>query len=146
MSLSKYFKDNGSFTPKSLVSGSQKQTGDWMPAAVPGDEQSVPLPGKDIPETVHQNVESSEEQLAEAVVTPDSSDQKEKTDDIALDTGTQKPAAEIPDIEELQKEAYDAGLKQGLKQAQADFGSAQTALTLLCDQLSTIRETILKNS
>ncbi|MEE4165778.1 MAG: FliH/SctL family protein, partial [Desulfocapsaceae bacterium] len=49
-------------------------------------------------------------------------------------------------IEELQKEAYDAGLKQGVKQAQTDFGSAQTALTLLCDQLSTIRETILKNS
>ena len=54
--------------------------------------------------------------------------------------------ASLPDLETIQQEAFEAGVEQGRKQAEEDFGSTLSALTQLCDQLNTIRETILKNA
>ena len=142
MSLSRHFKDNGSFTPKSLVSGSAYEKADWAPAAVPSAEQTKLPPQDDVPKATHQEPERSSEKTAAPAGVQEQLDQEQQEIDIV----SAEPPAVMPDIETIQKEAYEAGIKQGLKQAQADFGSAQTALTLLCDQLSSIRETILKNS
>lgn len=148
MSLSRYFKDNGSFTPKSLVSGSTKEKEDWSPAAVSSAEQTQLPQQKEIPRTSLPESENADEEAPAATRLEEPPDEggRLNIDTFPTEPAAQEPAAVMPDIESIQKEAYAAGIKQGLKQAQADFGSAQTALTLLCDQLSTIRETILKNS
>ena len=142
MSLSRCFQDNGSFTPKSLFSGSAKEKADWTPAAVPTTEQTELPPEEEFSTVTHQASGPSDEKTAApaGVEVPRDEIQQE------IDSVPPEAPAVMPDIESIQKEAYEAGIKQGLKQAQADFGSAQTALTLLCDQLSSIRETILKNS
>ncbi len=142
MSLSRYFKDNGSFTPKSLVPGSASEKADWAPAAVPSAEQTKLPPQDDVPKATHQETERLSEEASAPAGVQEPLDQEQR----GIDIVSAEPPAVMPDIESIQKEAYEAGIKQGLKQAQADFGSAQTALTLLCDQLSSIRETILKNS
>ena len=142
MSLSRYFKDNGSFTPKSLVSGSAKEKADWAPAAVPTAEQTELPPEEDLSTaTLRESGRSNEKTATPAGIEEPLADEQQEIDSTPVE-----PPALMPDIESIQKEAYEAGIKQGLKQAQADFGSAQAALTLLCDQLSSIRETILKNS
>jgi flagellar assembly protein FliH len=61
------------------------------------------------------------------------------------------PPAAPPGIppEEVQKlvtEAREKGIQEGLQQAEQDFGSASQAMVLICQQLDTIRETILQNS
>jgi flagellar assembly protein FliH len=50
------------------------------------------------------------------------------------------------DLERALEEAYNKGLKDGFKMAEEDFGSSTKALIVACEQISTLRETILNNS
>ncbi|MDR3630926.1 MAG: FliH/SctL family protein, partial [Desulfocapsaceae bacterium] len=50
------------------------------------------------------------------------------------------------DLENLRKNAYDEGVRDGLKMADEDFGASARALLMACEQISTLRETILHNS
>lgn len=139
MSLSKVFKDRGSFQPESLAPSHKKPDNEWQPSPPPDNVQDT--------------------QHSEAKET-DSSDNDIQTSlpDYDTDTGVDTPAQEpqsvieqpevpqMPDIATLQEEAYDAGVVQGLKQAENDFGSTLNAMSQICDQLNIIRETILKNS
>ncbi len=49
-------------------------------------------------------------------------------------------------VEEMVEEAFGRGIAEGLRRAEADYGSATIALLELCRQLDQIRETLLKNS
>lgn len=139
MSLSKVFKDRGSFQPKNLAPSPKKPVKDWQPAPPPDSVQ-------DAQHAEVEETDSSSNDIQTAL--PDSDT------DIGDDTPAQEPqstieepeAPEIPDSATLQEEAYDAGVVQGLKQAEKDFGSTFKAMSQICDQLNVIRETILKNS
>lgn len=147
MSLSRHFKDQGEFTPKSLVPGPRSKENDWQPSAVSDDDQSDSPAEKEFLESLHSETHSLHEETADPVIEQETSIPDQPPIDPTLpETTVYEPPAPMPDIESVQSEAYNAGVEQGLKQADADFGSTLAALTLVCDQLSTIRETILKNS
>lgn len=147
MSLSRHFKDQGEFTPKSLVPGTRSKEGDWRPSPVSDDDQSTPPAEEEFIESLHSEAHSLQEEAADPVIIQESTiPDQPSIDQAQSETIVYEPPSPMPDIESIQSEAYNAGVEQGLKQADADFGSTLAALTLVCDQLSTIRETILKNS
>jgi flagellar assembly protein FliH len=147
MSLSRYFKDKGEFKPKSLVSGVRDEDDDWQPSTVINDDQEKPPIETALPESSHSESPSLDKETIESAIVENSS----KPDQAVVDTSQPEaieyqPPSPRPDIESMQAEAYDAGVAQGLKQAETDLGSTLATLTLVCEQLSSIRETILKNS
>ena len=146
MSLSRYFKNKGEFMPKSLVSGLRGEE-DWQPSKVMNDDQRVLSADTGFSESVHSESQSLNDEIPVSAepLEANKQDQAEIDPAQAEETGEQPPPL-MPDIESIQAEAYDAGVVQGLKQAETDFGSTLAALTLVCEQLSSIRETILKNS
>ena len=147
MSLSRYFRDKGEFKPKSLVPELPGEEDNWQASTISSEETkedpdiSDPLDSLESEEEV-----SHQEPINSAPAQELPSQEHPAAASPPSDSVTYTPPSPMPDIESVQKEAYNAGVEQGLKQASADFGSTLTALTLLCDQLSTIRETILKNS
>jgi len=146
MSLSRHFKNKGEFMPKSLVSGLRDDE-DWQPSTVVNKDQRELSADTALPETFH----SVSQPLNEDISVSADAQETEKPAQSEIDTSQSdetedQPPPLMPDIESIQAEAYDAGVLQGLKQAEADFGSTLAALTLVCEQLSSIRETILKNS
>lgn len=50
------------------------------------------------------------------------------------------------DLEALADEAYQKGVQAGIEQAMQDYSHSIAALQSICEQLNTIRETILRNS
>ena len=56
------------------------------------------------------------------------------------------PGVPVEEVEQMVAESYQRGLQEGMQQAEADFGSATKSLLLICQQLDTLRETILQNS
>ncbi|SHO50710.1 FliH/SctL family protein [Desulfopila aestuarii] len=56
------------------------------------------------------------------------------------------PGVPHAEVDRLVAEAYEKGITEGLQQAEHDFGSATAALILVCQQLDTLRETVIKNS
>lgn len=147
MSLSRYFKDKGEFKPKSLVSGVRDEDDDWQPSTVINDDQKKTPIETALPQSSHSESPSLDKETIESAIVENSS----KPDQAVVDTSQPEaieyqPSSPMPDIESMQAEAYDAGVAQGLKQAETDLGSTLATLTLVCEQLSSIRETILKNS
>ena len=147
MSLSRYFKDKGEFMPKSLIASSRDEVDDWQPSTVINDDQKEPPIETALPESFHSKSPPLHTETTESAIVEKSS----KSDQAMIDTSQPvatdyPPPTPMPDIESIQAEAYDAGVAQGLKQAETDLGSTQSTLTLVCEQLSSIRETILKNS
>jgi flagellar assembly protein FliH len=56
------------------------------------------------------------------------------------------PGIPPEEVHKLVAEAHENGVQQGLQQAEEDYGAASQAMLLICQQLDTIRETILQNS
>lgn len=56
------------------------------------------------------------------------------------------PGIPPEEVQKLVSDAYEKGVQEGLQQAEEDFGAASKAMLLICQQLDTIRETILQNS
>jgi len=148
--LSNFFPKSGDFTPTSLAPKKSDIDDDWQPAplsieAEPGtvSEESITAQASDASsDPQSQQIDDSADIPAEEA-TPDEDNNADSSGEKIIRTEFSPP---MPDVESIQKEAYTAGVEQGRRQAEADFGSATSALTLVCDQLNTLRETILKNS
>jgi flagellar assembly protein FliH len=160
MSLSKVFKGHGDFQPAQLVPRPSDPKEKWQAVAVTeqtpararqedGGERTSPAPdagpaaggisapGRDTQEAEHP---AADDPAAAAKALPPGDDEPV----------VEQPAEPPVDLDKLRETAFQEGLAEGrteaLAQAEADFGSASAALQQICEQLSVIRETILKNS
>ncbi|MBE0584394.1 MAG: hypothetical protein IH612_11635 [Desulfofustis sp.] len=163
MSLSKVFRGQGDFQPEQLVPRPTTDKRQWQAVTVtdqtpasPPDKivhrtastekhQPAASPSKDRP-PVPEKENGADHGDISAVTTPEAivppvTDQHVEVED--------SPEAAI-DLDELRETAYQEGFadgrREGLAQAESDFGSALAALQQISEQLSAIRETILKNS
>ena len=140
--MSNFFKSSGDFTPTRIVPQGREHSDDWQPIPIKKEDPPLPEGPKD---------EASDHPLRKGATSDSSSDAlSEGAAFEALPDGDspagEAPVAPLPDIETIQQEAFNAGVEQGRKQVEEDFGSTLSTLTHLCDQLNTIRETILKNA
>lgn len=130
MSLSKYFKNSDFFQPEDILK------------TTPPDPLSDPDP------LSHQSPTDISIQLNE--------NEKESNSDLAHNGHGETPTAdgsdevgnliEISEVEKKLDEAYEAGVQDGLEKGAADYRSAAKSFHTICEQLDSIRETIIANS
>lgn len=150
MNLSKYYKDSSSFKREKIVKSSSADQAGWKAKEKTPDTSfkpgSINPPKEHIePTTTHSNATSIAEPSTSTAPPPA--------------TSTPTPDKTIPSnpvdlsnyvsLEEAEDKAlamYQQGFQEGVFKATEDFGAAAKTLTTICEQLDTVRETIIGNS
>jgi len=161
MSLSKYYKSSNSFQPEDIIKKTPVVHPGWQ--ALQEHEQraftSQQQPGRvEVGQNPDQSVNikpvnADRTQEPDETVTQTESltngENNTKTtpalnkDDLQDDQTEVMPLAEA---EEKIETAYSLGVKEGIEKAENDFGSTTRALLNACQQLETLRETLITNS
>ncbi len=151
MSLSKYYKDSSSFKPENLVqSNAPDQTG-WKSKAKPPTDPFKP--GEVNPPQATNDTTTANSSNLDNIVKdpPPPAPLVPPKGSIPTEVPSPKPVdlsnyVSLENAEAKALESYQQGLQEGLVKATEDFGSALKTLTTMCEQLDTIRETIIANS
>ncbi len=145
MSLSKYFKNSSSFKPENLVRQDDHGPAGWTPTPRPEDRpfQSEPI----------QSAAGGVRDLTGAgtIALAPRTQENHGNSDTPGAAASDQPVdlshyVEIEEAEKTAAEAYRQGEKDGRELAEQDFGAATQALLLACQQLDTLRDTIIANS
>ncbi|MFH0781286.1 MAG: FliH/SctL family protein [Pseudomonadota bacterium] len=158
MSLSRYFKNTPSFKAEDLVKHADKISPYWTPDPRrnerPFETQQISSPAtpqntslkQEVRHPEHKSIENREndrnEQLSSNAPPTSSSDMVPPQEELV-------DLSDYIDRSEAEKQAtesYRKGLKEGHEKAEQDFGAAVRALLLACQQLDTLRATIISNS
>ena len=152
MSLSKYFKSSDFFQPEDIFKKKQQVNSGW--------KSSI----KDVPSVPFQAEKRIEEEKSDHLTSSYSPDTvKRQTGETVLaspehineNEGEPTPSRDAPDLSEFIKiseaeakieAAFESGVQSGVEKAEKDYGSATSALMSICQQLDTVRETIIANS
>jgi flagellar assembly protein FliH len=145
MSLSKYYKSSDSFQPEDLVKRIETKTNDWENSVI--NEHS---PSQNGNFTIN---DSSEKRSGFEENENDAETTSSVTPDVP-ETGGRAPGQEIDTdnyienalAEEKIEEAYQKGLEDGETKAEDVFGTTIRALVSSCQQIDTIRETLIVNN
>lgn len=158
MSLSKYYKSSNSFQPEELIKHEDQTPSGWQSSH---QQEQLPFQAQELPVTP-----APKDEIQTSVAPPTS---PSPDDTIATDnTTTQSTPAiseekqtdatpsnqaidlsnylELAIAEEKIAKAYQKGLQTGKDKTEQDFVEATKALLSTCQQLDTIRETIIGNS
>lgn len=158
MSLSRYYKSSNSFQPEDIVKHDGGKKAAWTPLPRNDDQifSSRPLidsnlrassTAKTAPEPPPVNGTPPG-----SAVPDDTPNQNGLADDRLPPAETIDPSnfVELAVAEQQREEAYRRGFEEGCdeerKRAEEDFAAAGRALLLACQQLDTLRETIIVNS
>lgn len=139
MSLSKYYKSSNSFQPEELIKRAEKTPSGWQSLQkterLPFQTESAPVAAapKDTNRVTEDEHSSS---LPDA---PPLQQGIDLNDYLELAIAEQK-------IENAYQKGTQEGIHRGLDKAEQDFGDAARALISTCQQLDTVRETIIRNS
>lgn len=154
MSLSKYYKDSSSFQPEGLIKREDKTPAGWQPS-IPREQhpfQSQPPPAASEPKEPHPPVSipengSPQKMPAKTDTEPQQASKEDKQPEVPP-----KPEIDLSKYLEIVvadkkiEEAYQKGLTAGKTKVVQDFEAATKALLGICQQLDTIRDTIISNS
>lgn len=167
MSLSKYYKDSKTFQAEKIVKEDTEQQPGWKSfpqketPQFQAQEMSSVLPSQ---AGTDDHMSATQEQVADTLtspVPPDLSSEPQETAGIEPDTAVSTGQAyeeeqapqidlsnyiELSEVDTLTEESYRKGVAEGLQKAEEDYGSAVKALLSICQQLDTVRETIIGNS
>jgi flagellar assembly protein FliH len=151
MSLSNFYKKNQDFQPDNLVGKTDPdcELPVWGESII---KENIPL-NEDHPETpidphIESEFVSEPEQEQESV-------QEEATEEIISEDIPEEPVESAPpppvsepelDIDALRQESFIEGVDAGRQQAEEDFENGAQTLLCICNELDSLRETILKNS
>jgi flagellar assembly protein FliH len=153
MNSSKVFKKTSSFIPEKIISQRKKADSGWKTEAIPVEQvrdhtlsgnapqrQAISFPGHDFPGSEKEGGLESPGKMDFSA--PDSS--------TVAHRDTEPSGADDEEqgwnLDRIREVAYEKGLKDGLRMAEEDFGSSAKALALACENINTLRETILNNS
>lgn len=147
MSLSKYYKDSNSFKRETIVKLTPANTTGWQAKSNTSTTTFEPgkIGGPEVADEQPANSPSSEDLNSPSV------DNKVTTNANAIEPEPSKSVdlSTYISIAEAEKKAdamYQQGLQDGITKTSEDYGSAINALTSCCEQLDTVRETIINNS
>lgn len=156
MSLSKYFKDSSSFQPEKIVKSHVQDTEGWKTSVE--KQPSAPFkPEKEVKRTDYEDntldKDPGSAHLTEelpSLSTSTSPDSEQITD---KETGNNagpspdlKEYIKLSEVEKQLEKARQDGVREGLEKAEEDYGSTTKAFVSLCQQLDSVRETIISNS
>ena len=154
MSLSKVFKESKNFHPEEILPRTVSRDSS-RPASSRARHAFKETP----PQKGRGESDFRQEQLLSPLEAPPSPSEADAAPGPAADAGTAdllRPDGESAGAEpamldqatadQMVDEAYQQGILEGLRRAEADFGSSANSLLEMLQQLNRIRETLLKNS
>ncbi len=154
MSLSKYYKNSEGFQPETLIKREENSSSGWQPLRRKDD---LPFQSALIPTVSGQEASQVKTTEPEALMENPPGD-KSSEEQPALQEGNQpeilpkQPEIDLSNYLEIAvaekriEEAYQKGIQTGKEKVEQAFGTATKALQSACQQLDTIRETIISNS
>jgi flagellar assembly protein FliH len=162
MSLSKYYKNSPSFQAENLVKQEGKPSAGWIPSPAPGNHpfqnQKISPP----PPSSNRSHPGNAEEVLPPTNTTGSPPIPKQVIPPPPPTPPAAQAAASPaglessidlskyidrlEAENKISEAYRQGIKEGMDKSERDFGAATRAMLLTCQQLDTLRATIIANS
>ena len=156
MSLSKYYASSNSFQPEELVKRGDKSQvpPGWQSLAI---HEGLPFQTQQLPAAPAPQKDAAPAVPATAGVpvvpqkTPDKTSPTAVAEILSAAVSLQQPIdlsnyLERTIADQKIEEAYQKGLQAGQEKCEQDFGSAARTLLNTCQQLDTIRETIIVNS
>ncbi len=159
MSLSRYFKNAPSFQAEDLVKNTDKAPSVWIPDPRkdnrPFQTQRIPLPTTSQDNLFEKESAASHRSPPGNNASNGNHPAESSLQDSAKESNTLPPSEtnydlsnylERAEAERNAAEAYQQGLEEGLKKADQDFGTTARALLLACQQMDTLRATIIGNS
>ncbi len=155
MSLSKYYKKTDSFKPEELVPVAKDKIIKDPPSRwveTPDSQfESEPIPASSSKEsTIPAEKDKSTPKTDERHppdLSPETMDQSEEANGIETEeTINLDNYIERNEMDKLLEKAFEDGIRNGLEKAEEDYGSATRSLFTICQQLDSIRETIIANS
>jgi flagellar assembly protein FliH len=161
MNSSKVFKRTSSFIPEKIFSRKGEMGSGWKSVAIPiGQGEDATVSGSES-DHLHRHHSLGEHNLSGTdgsedlgsankndFSAPDASliAQGDAESSTLGDNSATLFDEEQRNLERTLEKAYDKGLRDGFKRAEEDFGSSTKALILACEQINTLRETIINNS
>jgi len=161
MNLSKVYNTSETFQPEDIIRSKLKEPVVFDSSIITSDQpyrefQRQPLtsehpasqpPPQDEEGPPQQNREEpASEAKPKAPASPKPERRKEPAPDLVSKPPPPPPGIPQEEVERMVSEAYEKGLVTGLQQAEQDFGGASASLLLACQQLDTLRETVIQNS
>jgi len=154
MSLSKYYQNSPAFQPEDLIKRDDSPSSGWQSAQQP---ERLPFQAQMIAadiETEKMSGESGAPELSEGVALNAKDKAAEaktvtEADEVALPAQPEIDLSnyiELALAEKQTEEAYQKGLQEGIAKVEKEFAATTQALLNTCQQLDTIRETIINNS
>ncbi|MBU1568435.1 MAG: hypothetical protein KJ630_22760 [Proteobacteria bacterium] len=157
--MSRYFKNTPSFQAEDLVKQTDNISSGWTPNPRkdqrPFQTQQAPLPTASRDSFPEKASTAPQHSPFENNTVNGNLQAKHPPQSSAKDNNT-LPVAESPvdlsiyldraEAERNATEAYKQGLEEGREKADQDFGAAAMALLLACQQMDTLRATIIGNS
>jgi flagellar assembly protein FliH len=145
MSLSKYFKNSPSFKPENIVKQGDQGPAGWTPTPRVEDQPFLSQPIQPAAGGARDLTVAGTTALA-----PPFHENRDNTDNRGTAAAEQhvdlSHYVELEEAEKTAADAYRQGEKDGRELAEQDFGAATQALYLACQQLDTLRDTIIANS
>jgi|GEM_PF-612443 flagellar assembly protein FliH len=160
MNLSKIIKNGKGFVPSQIVPGDVSRPPVWENLAKKVD---APVPKPSRANVKNQNTSPNAKRHTQAEdgtfavaqqkgdhpVAQKSAAGQSQSFDTDFSSPDPKPVSaeeKQVDLEALADESYQKGVQAGIEEATQDYGHSIAALQSVCEQLNTIRETILRNS
>ena len=151
MSLSKVAKNSGEFVPEKLLPHDFEDRPIWGPitkrietdgaAADSKNTHIDPAPSAKAGEQPFDSDFSAPETHIDTPTIPVS-----KEPDGTVENPPVEEKVSQEDLDAAVEKAYNSGVQAGMERMESDHGLSVKTLQSICEQLSTIRETILKNS
>jgi flagellar assembly protein FliH len=152
MSLSKYFKNAPSFKAEDLFKQNDKTSSGWTPAprkdGRPFQTQKLSPPVTGLNRISEKAATLSQQHTIKGAGDDETPANPTSPAEIVSSENDLDLSNYITyqEAEKMAAEAYQQGLEEGRKKADDDFGSAARALFFTCQQLDTLRATIIANS
>lgn len=156
MSLSKYYKNSNSFQPEKLVKEKDNQATGWQSTQhsrpepfqqqkISSEQPPLARAGKlpTIEQTVPQNTDQTPSLDQDIDSTQNHTQEEPEKTEPQIDLSQY---IEVAEAEEKIREAYNQGMRDAEEKADLDYLTATRSLIGLCQQLDTIRDTIINNS
>jgi flagellar assembly protein FliH len=153
MSLSKYYKDSSSFKREKIVDSNSPNLDGWKSTTKTPETTFKPGSISTPQQTSNNTAISSSKPDSNSITKPSPPSTPSPPPNTPNPDKTSPPSpadlsnyVSLDEAEEKAVERYHQGIEEGIAKATEDYGSAVQTLTTICEQLDTVRETIIGNS
>ncbi len=150
MSLSKVIKNSGDFVPENIISKDLDDKPVWGQLVKRIEAEKNPPEQSNEGEATHGSVAAKtfESDFSAPDISSEDDGQPRVTIPPADLTGQAKLDHKYTqdELDAAVEDSYNSGVQAGLERMESDYGVSVKTLQSVCEQLNTIRETILKNS